>query len=156
MLGLHNCIWSFSSCSAWASHCGGFSCCRAQAGSRVCGFQKLWLSSCGSWALEHRHSSCIAQALLCGMWDLPGLGMKPVSPALAGRFLTTGLPVHFLFLKKWAPHPLPRMPLILWSPWLSLASSSAFVQHLLFLQTPSWTAAKTICPLGLLRAEFTQ
>ena len=26
------------------------------------------------------------------MWDLPGLGIKPVSPALAGRFLTTGPP----------------------------------------------------------------
>ena len=28
----------------------------------------------------------------CGMWDLPGPGIKPVSPALAGRFLTTGPP----------------------------------------------------------------
>ena len=25
------------------------------------------------------------------MWDLPGPGIKPVSPALVGRFLTTGL-----------------------------------------------------------------
>ena len=30
--------------------------------------------------------------LLCGMWDLPGPGIEPVSPALAGRFLTTGPP----------------------------------------------------------------
>ena len=28
----------------------------------------------------------------CSMWDLPGPGIKPVSPALAGRFLTTGPP----------------------------------------------------------------
>lgn len=28
--------------------------------------------------------------LLCGMWDIPGLGFKPASPALQGRFLTTG------------------------------------------------------------------
>ena len=28
----------------------------------------------------------------CGMWDLPGPGTEPVSPALAGRFLTTGPP----------------------------------------------------------------
>ena len=28
----------------------------------------------------------------CGMWDLPGPGIKPVSPALAGRFSTTGPP----------------------------------------------------------------
>ena len=40
MLGLHCCVWAFSSCReqglfsscvAWASHCGGFSCCRAWA-----------------------------------------------------------------------------------------------------------------------------
>ena len=28
----------------------------------------------------------------CGMWDLPGPGLEPVSPALAGRFLTTAPP----------------------------------------------------------------
>ena len=45
-------------------------------------------SSCGSWALEHRLSSCGAQALLlCGMWNLPRPGIKPMSPALAGRSL---------------------------------------------------------------------
>ena len=44
--------------------------------------------SCGSWALEHRLSSCGAQALLlCGMWNLPRPGIKPMSPALAGRSL---------------------------------------------------------------------
>ena len=26
------------------------------------------------------------------MWDLPGPGIEPVSPALAGRFLTTAPP----------------------------------------------------------------
>ena len=42
-------------------------------GSRVPG-----LSSCGTWAsLSH------------GMWNLPGPGIKPVSPAFAGRFLST-------------------------------------------------------------------
>ena len=39
-LGLHCCAWAFSicgerggalCCTAWASHCGGFSCCRARA-----------------------------------------------------------------------------------------------------------------------------
>ena len=34
-----------------------------------------------------RLSSCGSQAqLLRGMWDLPRPGLKPVSPALAGRF----------------------------------------------------------------------
>ena len=62
--------------------------------------QQLWhtgsvvvahgLSSCGSRALERRFSSCGAWAqLLHSMWDLPGLGLKPVSPALVGGFLTT-------------------------------------------------------------------
>ena len=51
----------------------------------VCG-----LSNYGSQALECRLSSCGARAyLLCGMWDLPRPGLEPVSPALAGRFLTT-------------------------------------------------------------------
>ena len=51
------------------------------------------LSTCGSWALEHRLSLCGAQALLLsGMWDLPGSGLEPVSPALAGGFLTTVSP----------------------------------------------------------------
>ena len=31
------------------------------------------------------------------MWSLPGPGIEPVSPALAGRFLTTGLR-----LRKWS------------------------------------------------------
>ena len=34
------------------------------------------------------------------MWDLPGPGIEPVSPALAGRLLTTGpKPGDFFFLK---------------------------------------------------------
>ena len=42
------------------------------------------LSSCGSRLLEHRFSSCSIQAqLLHSMWDLPGSGIKPMSPALA-------------------------------------------------------------------------
>ena len=69
-----------------ASHCGGFSLLWST-GSRHAGF-----SSCGTWAsvvAAHRLSSCGARAqLLRGMWDLPRPGLKPVSPALAGGFLT--------------------------------------------------------------------
>ena len=40
-----------------------------------------------------RLSSCGSRAqLLRGMWDLPRPGLKPVSPALAGRFSTTAPP----------------------------------------------------------------
>ena len=79
-LGLH--------CGARASHCSGFSCCRA-----------LALGAC---ALECRLSSCGTRAyLLHGMWDLPGPGLEPVSPALAGRFLTTAPPGKSLSTQFW-------------------------------------------------------
>ena len=59
------------------------------------------LSSCDSWALGHRLSSCGSRAqLLCGMWDHPGPGIEPVSPALVGGFLTTmppGKPLIYVF-----------------------------------------------------------
>ena len=85
-------------CSAQASHCSGFSCCRARAlGAWASVVVARGLSSCSSWALEHRLSSCGARAqLLRGMWDLPGPGLEPVFPALAGRFLTTAPPGKLL------------------------------------------------------------
>ena len=46
-------------CGLWASHCSGFSCCRAWAlGTQASVVVAHGLSSCGSWALEHRLSSC--------------------------------------------------------------------------------------------------
>ena len=81
---------------------GGFSCRGAQAlGTWASVVVAHGFSSCGSWALEHRLSSCGARAvLLRGMWDLPGPGLEPVSPALAGGFLTTvppGKPSKYIF-----------------------------------------------------------
>ena len=65
-------------------------------GSRHAGFSSCGTRAqqlCGSWALERRLSSCGARAqLLLGMWDLPGPGLEPMSPALAGGFLTTAPP----------------------------------------------------------------
>ena len=59
-------------------------------------------SSCGARALEHRLSSCGARAsLLRGVWDLPGPGLEPMSPALASGFLTSAPPgksLYYLFL----------------------------------------------------------
>ena len=70
-LGLLCCAQAFSRCGergllccgARASHCGGFSCCGAWAlGTWVSVVAARGLSSCGSRALEHRLSSCGAQA----------------------------------------------------------------------------------------------
>ena len=81
-------------CCAQASHCSGFSCCRAWAlGMQASVVVAHGVSNCGSQALELRLSSCGAQAyLLRGMWDLPGPVIEPVSPAVAGGFLTTAPP----------------------------------------------------------------
>ena len=56
------------------------------------------LTVAASLVAEHRLqtrrlSSCGSRAhLLRGMWDLPRPGLKPMSPALAGRFSTTAPP----------------------------------------------------------------
>ena len=78
-------------CRARVSHCGGFSCCGARAlGEQASVVMAHRPSSCGLRAPEHKLSSCGARAqLLRGMWDLPGPGIRSVSPALAGRFSTT-------------------------------------------------------------------
>ena len=74
----------------------GFSSCSTQASVAArrlssCGAQAAVVVACGL-------SSCGAQAyLLHGTWDLPGPGIKPVSPALAGGLLTTAPPGKSLF-----------------------------------------------------------
>ena len=66
-------------CGVQASQCSGFSCC----GARALGARASVVVACGL-------SSRGAQAyLLRGTWDLPGPGLEPVFPALAGGFLTT-------------------------------------------------------------------
>ena len=110
-LCLHCCVWAFSSCGkrelllccgSWASHCGGFSCCRARAlGLRASVVVAHRLSSCSTWT-----------QLLRGMWDLPAPGIEPVSPALAGGFLTTAPPgksSRLLQFARWKITPLILM-----------------------------------------------
>ena len=56
------------------------------------------LSSCNSWSLEHRLSSCAhgpRHPMACGI--LLGSGIEPASPELAGRLLTTKPPEKPLF-----------------------------------------------------------
>ena len=48
-------------------------------------------SSRSTWAHELHLLGSTAQAHSCA-WDLPGSGIKPVSPALAGNFFTTEPP----------------------------------------------------------------
>ena len=92
-------------CGAWTSHCGGLSRCGALAlGARPPAVAAHGLSSCGLRAPELRLSSCGARAqLLRGMWDPPGPGLEPVSPALAGGLPTTvtpGKPYGFSYSRK--------------------------------------------------------
>ena len=67
-------------------------------------------SSCGMRALEHEGSAVVALGLSClTVWRIlvPQPGIKPESPALEVRFLTTGppgKPPKKLFLKRcWGP-----------------------------------------------------
>ena len=77
-LGLRCCVQAFSSCGEWELHFVvvhglllAVASLVAEPGAQV--------SSCGT----------------RGMWDLPGPGIKPVSPALAGGFLSTAPPGKF-------------------------------------------------------------
>ena len=99
-LGLRCCTRAFSLVVASGGHsslrCAGFSLrWLLLLGAQVLGMQASvvvahGVSSCGLQALERRLSSCGARAqLLCSTWDPPGPGLEPVSPAWAGRFLTT-------------------------------------------------------------------
>ena len=91
VLGLHFCARAFSSCGKWgplfiAVHGPLTITASLVAEHRL---QTRRLSNCGSRA-----------QLLHGMWNLPGPGLEPVSPALAGGFLTTvppGKPDPHLF-----------------------------------------------------------
>ena len=96
VLGLRFCVRAFSSCG--------------KRGPLFIAVRRP-LTVTASLVAEHRLqtcrlSSCGSQAqLLCGMWDLPRPGLEPMSPALAGGFLTTAPPgkpsffftLHILF-----------------------------------------------------------
>ena len=83
VLGLRFCARAFSSCGKWGPLFIAVRGPLTIAGSPVAEhrLQTRRLSNCGSRAQPLR-----------GMWDLPRPGLKPVSPALAGRFSTTAPP----------------------------------------------------------------
>ena len=79
----HCCVQTFSSCSEWGllfAVVWGLLVAEASLVAEH-GLQASGPCTCGAWAL-----------LLCGMSGLPGPGIKPVCPPLAGGFLTTGPP----------------------------------------------------------------
>ena len=76
-------------CRVQASHCSGFSRCRAETpGTWASVFAAQGLSMCSTWALV-AHGTC----------SLPGPGIEPVSPALSGGFLSTAPPRKSLNVK---------------------------------------------------------
>ena len=99
-----------SSRGAQASHCSGFSRCRARAlGDWASVVVTHGLRSCSSQALEHGLSGYGAQAyLLRGTWDLSRPGIEPISPALAGGFFTTEPPAKPDLGFLWHSTPLSR------------------------------------------------
>ena len=94
------CTWAFSSWGGYPSlWCMDFSLqwllLLQNTGSRALGsaVAAQGLSSCSTWALEHRLNSCGAWAWLLGStWDILRPGIKPMPSALAGRFFTTEPP----------------------------------------------------------------
>ena len=83
VLGLRFCARAFSSCGE-----------RGPLLIAVCGPLTVAASPVAEHRLQTRRlSNCGSRAqLLRGMWDLPRPGLEPVSPALAGGFLTTAPP----------------------------------------------------------------
>ena len=103
------------------------------------------LTVAASLVAEHRLqtrrlSNCGSRAqLLCGMWDLPGPGLEPTSPASAGRLSTTappGKPRLLIFIKSLI-FPYSRFLLmIFFQPEMSFSFSQP-TKCLHLLQVPS-------------------
>ena len=89
---------------------------------------RAWLSGGGAWAwLPH------------GMCDLSRPGIEPTSPALSGRFLTTGPPRKFLKGNSWSENSLhipkdsrPLQEILADKTVLTPLSQSLFVTLALF------------------------
>ena len=125
MLGLRFCARAFSRCGKWGPLFIAVRGPLTIAASRVAEhrLQTRRLSSCGSRA-----------QLLRGMWDLPGPGLKPVSPALAGRLLTTappGKPQCALFIAQatlsWASNTVVSLMNISHLGLLALSKARSYV-----------------------------
>ena len=88
-------------CSAWASCRGDFSCGTQVLDAQASGAATLGPCSCSLLALEHGLRIWGTQAeLLRGMWDLPRPGIRPLSAALAGGFLSGKSSFLFFFSRQ--------------------------------------------------------
>ena len=97
--------------------------------------------------------------MLCGMWDLPGPGLEPASPALAGGFLTTVPPGKSLdsfscwHLHLSVTHDASK-PFL--TPLVSLIAhlqSIAKYSQLHFIPFPSHIQTSTVFHLGMTRTS---
>ena len=86
VLDLHGCVWAFSNCGEWRLLFFG-----VRGGGLL--IEEASLVG-GAYVLGCAGSVVVVYGLSCpgGMWNLPRSGIEPESPALAGRFLTTGPP----------------------------------------------------------------
>ena len=96
--------WDYSCCVEQASHCGDFSCCEAQAlGAWASVVVAHGLSSCGSWSLERRLSSCGTQAscsVACGIFPDQGSNRVPCINRWIFNHCTTREVQYLLFNLK--------------------------------------------------------
>ena len=106
-------------------------------------------------ALEHRLSSC-GEGLSCphGIWNLPELGIKPMSPALAGLFFTTeppGKPCYSILQMRTLRHSemreLPKVMRVITVDQRFLASSHYHLQ---------WTHRHATQDYGLATEQWMQ
>ena len=91
-------------------------------------FQTRRLSNCGSRA-----------QLLRGMWDPPRSGLKPVSPALAGRFSTTaprGKPRELFFVS--ASSQLPSVQNNLYDKVACFGVANSAIFHSIIVIAKNW------------------
>ena len=99
----------YSSLQCMASHWHGFSCCDTWTLERT-GFSTVAcrLRSCSLWALGCGLSSCGTWVhLLLATWDLPGLGMKPMSSIgrwILNHWTTREVPSLQFFVFKFSNH----------------------------------------------------
>ena len=145
---------AFSSCSkwrllsswgAWASHCSGFSCWGTGFSGRST-WAQLWCMGLQRMLL-----------LPWNMWNLPGPGIKPVSPSLAGRFLSTvppgkskeknslhcscNFPVSFRSLKN-NSKIISKSRELLGKVVPSLCYSSSQMMQMLLVWVPEWRGGR--------------